>query len=92
MAREAIMQKCLLSPEERHQLFADYLSVCRWVDVYYLWRPNLPDEADNHLVELAVASGASHIVTNNTRDFARTELLFDFKVRPPAQFLKEIRS
>ena len=20
---------------------------CRWVRVYFLWRPNLPDEADN---------------------------------------------
>ena len=31
-----------------------------WVRVYYLWRPNLPDEADNHLVELAVAGNAVH--------------------------------
>ena len=33
-----------------------FSSVCVWVPVYYLWRPNLPDEGDNHVVELAVAA------------------------------------
>lgn len=26
-----------------------------WTRIYFGWRPNLRDEADNHLVELAVA-------------------------------------
>ena len=43
---------------------------------YYLWRPNLPDEADNHLIELAVAGGASHIVTGNLKDFRNAQLSF----------------
>jgi hypothetical protein len=29
------------------------------------WRPNLRDEGDNHLVELAIAGGAEAIVTYN---------------------------
>ncbi|MCU7244485.1 MAG: PIN domain-containing protein [Microcystis aeruginosa WS75] len=41
-----------------------------------MWRPNLKDEADNHLVELAIAGSAGIIVTNNIRDFHNTELLF----------------
>jgi hypothetical protein len=46
-------------------LFEAYLSVCEWVQVYYLWRPHLRDEADNHAFELAGAGGAATIVTNN---------------------------
>ncbi len=36
--------------------------VKQWVTIYYGWRPNLPDEADDHLVELALAGGAAGIV------------------------------
>jgi hypothetical protein len=32
-----------------------FFSVCEWTRIYCGWRPNLPDEGDNHLVELAVA-------------------------------------
>jgi hypothetical protein len=35
----------------------------------YLWRPNLCDESDNHLMEPACAGGASVIVTNSLSEF-----------------------
>ncbi|WP_368500055.1 PIN domain-containing protein, partial [Moraxella sp.] len=38
------------------------LSICEWVRIFYLWRPNLKDEGDNHLIELAVAGNANIIV------------------------------
>lgn len=57
------------------------------------WRPNLPDEGDNHLVELAVAGGASRIVTQNLRDLQGKELKFPGLVAvTPAHFLKEVKS
>ena len=75
---------------ERDDLWAALASTCHWVRVYFLWRPNLPDEADNHVVELAVAGGAEVIVTHNTRDFARAELHFPgLHVLRPGQLIAE---
>ena len=75
---------------ERDALWAALASRCRWVRVYFLWRPNLPDEADNHVVELAVAGGAEAIVTHNTRDFERAELRFPgLRVRSPGELIAE---
>lgn len=41
--------------------------------IYFLWRPRLPDPKDDHLLELAIASGTKIIVTHNTKDFKRAE-------------------
>lgn len=57
-------------------MFDGFLKRCRWVEVFYAWRPNLPDEADNHLIELGVAAQAAAIVTRNVRDVTRGELKF----------------
>jgi len=88
MKREKIRALCPLSTEERGELFAAFLSTARWNEVYYLWRPNLPDENDNFLVELAVASNAEAIVTRNITDFKAAELCFPFKVIDPEAFVE----
>jgi predicted nucleic acid-binding protein len=72
-------------------LFAAFLSVCEWVQIYCSWRPNLPDEADNHIVELAVAGGAAMTVTNNLRDFQGADLRFpDLRMVAPRELVKEL--
>jgi predicted nucleic acid-binding protein len=49
----------------------------------------LPDEADNHVLELAVAAGAEVIITGNVRDFGRAELMFPgVQIFTPGAFLK----
>ena len=90
LARTEVWEKAPITNRERATLWEAYLSVCRWVRVYYLWRPNLSDEADNHLVELALAGGAGYIITHNIRHFANPELQFpDLKIRTPNQYLQE---
>lgn len=85
------MVKSPITAKERMVLLNAFLSMCEWVRVYYLWRPNLPDEGDNHLVELAVAGGAAAIVTNNIRDIQRGELPFPhLQILTPPQFLKTL--
>jgi putative PIN family toxin of toxin-antitoxin system len=87
LGRADLMGKCPLAPKDRLALFEAFLSTCEWVKVYYLWRPNLPDEADNHLIELAVAGAAEAIITNNTRDVAGGDLQFPkTRIVTPKQF------
>ncbi len=86
--RDGIFSQSLLSLVERQTFLDDFLSVCVWVSVYYLWRPNLRDEADNHVLELAVAGGAEAIVTGNCADFENTALRFPgIKICTPREFL-----
>lgn len=74
---------------ERLQVLGALAQQGRWVTVYYGWRPNLPDESDNHLIELALAGGAKAIVTHNLRDLRQGELhLGDLRVVTPAQCLE----
>ncbi len=87
--RDKIKKLIPLNPKEQEELFNAYLSTAKWVDIYYTWRPNLKDEDDNFLVELAVASGAEAIITYNEKDFKKSELLFDFKIVTPKIFIKQ---
>lgn len=93
MSRESIFESCRLHRAQREELLDIFLDSCRWVKTYFAWRPNLRDEGDNHVVELAVACAASHIVTWNTRDFASMELRFPLlRYNTPPEFLKELSS
>ena len=89
LARSQMWAQCPLNEGERASLFEALLSVSDWVRIHFLWRPNLPDEADNHVLELAVAAGAVGIITANVRDFGRAELLFpSVRILSPGDFLK----
>jgi uncharacterized protein len=91
LSRERLFEHCRLNAQEREAVLNAFLSVCRWTTIYFGWRPNLRDEADNHLIELAVAGGASVLVTRNIRDFRGAELQFPgLRVLSPEEFVKEI--
>ena len=87
--RPRILQLCPLTPDEIRRLLNTFYNVCEWIQVHYLWRPNLKDEGDNFLIELAVASNATCIVTNNTKDLIYAELTFEnLQILKPEQLLK----
>ena len=89
LGRSELFVGSALSAAERSEVFDALLSRSRWVEVFYAWRPNLPDEADNHLIELAVAAQADTIVTRNLRDVARGELKFPMlRILTPEQCLE----
>lgn len=92
LSRASLFEGCRLDADERDELLDVFLGQSRWVKTYFSWRPNLRDEADNHVVELAVASGASHIVTWNIRDFTAMELRFPLlHLATPPELLKELK-
>jgi len=92
LSRSQLFQRSPLARHEREELLDAFLSVCEWTSVFYLWRPNLPDEADNHLIELAIAGTAATIVTQNVRDVRWGELLFpQLAVETPAEFMTRWR-
>jgi uncharacterized protein len=83
-----LWQESPLTVQQRQQAVEDFAAVCEWVRFIRLWRPNLPDAGDDHIMELAIAGNAAAIVTFNTRDFR--EALFapvGLEVIPPGQFM-----
>ncbi len=90
IARQDLFEGCRLNLDERNELLDIFLARCEWTRIYYTWRPNLPDEADNHLIELAVAGDAQYVVTRNLKDVARMELRFpNLRIIGPEDLLKE---
>ena len=87
--RDKIQKLCTLSIEGQKELFNAFLSTCNWNEIFYLWRPNLDDQDDNFLIELAVASNSKVVITENVKDLTFGELHFDIEVLTPKQFLKK---
>jgi len=87
--RQQILDACPLKSEEIRELLNAFYSTCHWVPIYYLWRPNIVDEGDNFLIELALAGNAMHIVTKNIGDFQNAELKFPgLTIVKPERFLR----
>jgi putative PIN family toxin of toxin-antitoxin system len=92
VGREPLFERSRLDSAERDELLDIFLARCRWTKIYYAWRPNVPDEGDNHLVELAIAGGAQAIITRNLRDLSRMDLRFPtLRLMTPEDLLREIR-
>jgi putative PIN family toxin of toxin-antitoxin system len=89
--RKNIQALCQQTSVSLAEFLDDFAGICKPVEVWFLWLPNLNDEADNHVVELAVAANADYIVTNNIKDFLQAELqLAGYEVITPPDLLRLI--
>ncbi len=87
-SRDSLFDPKMITRSDRDVLLDAFFASCRWVPIYFLWRPNLQDEGDNHVLELAVAGNASCIVTANKKDFLKSELKFPgIGILSPTEFL-----
>lgn len=86
--RTEIQKMSKYTTEEINQILNGFLNICSWTNINYLWRPNLKDEGDNHLIDLAVASNSQWIVTQNIKDLHSGELKFNFQSISPDKFIE----
>lgn len=92
--QDVLMREASLNDFELHvndvEKFLRFIAfVSKTFDIYFLLRPNLKDEEDNKIVELAVTSQSDFLITSNIRDFKNAELIFEqLKVITPSDFVK----
>jgi putative PIN family toxin of toxin-antitoxin system len=85
-------ENLLLRPAAQAEGFLDFLlSASQVQEVFFLWRPALPDPDDDLILELAVAAGCGYIVTHNLRDFRGAEK-WGITTVSPGDFLKLIEN
>ncbi|MDS3859201.1 putative toxin-antitoxin system toxin component, PIN family [Thermosynechococcaceae cyanobacterium BACA0444] len=66
-----------------------HCSVASHHQIFFLWRPFLPDPKDDMVLELAVKAGCDSVVTYNIRDFVGIEQ-FGIRAVTPTNFLESI--
>jgi putative PIN family toxin of toxin-antitoxin system len=88
LPREEHLRATGLDAAAVDRFLAAYVGIADEVSVHYLWRPNLPDENDNFVLEIAIAASPCTIVTHNIRDFRQAERRFaGVQVARPAEIL-----
>ena len=65
----------------------DICAVSRHQNIYYLWRPFLPDPKDDMVLETAFNGNADYIITHNVRDFRNVPETFSIQPISPGNFL-----
>jgi hypothetical protein len=58
-------------------------------EIFFLWRPFLPNSSDDLVLEVAVAGSCDAIITYNKRHFKNVEK-FGLRILDPKEFLIEI--
>ncbi len=78
-----------LSQKDVAALIDSLCTLAHHHEIYFLWRPSLPDANDELILELAVSAHCDYIVTHNIADFKGVEK-FGIKALTPREFLRII--
>lgn len=79
-----------LSNEQVDTVLDNICALSKFQEIYFLWRPYLKDQKDDHVLEVAVASKTNIIVTHNLKDFKGVEK-FGVKAITPSKYLEVIK-
>lgn len=93
LSRPDNMQLLGLDDTEVDAIMDFVATVGRVTHISFSWRPNLSDEADNMIIELARASGSEYLVTRNVKDMTIGSDMNndDIEVVTPGDFLRHWR-
>ncbi|PSB18210.1 hypothetical protein C7B65_16015 [Phormidesmis priestleyi ULC007] len=72
-----------------NDLLGFHCAVAKHHQIFFLWRPYLPDPKDDRVLELAVKAECNYIITYNLRDFVDVKR-FGLQAPEPAFFLHRI--
>ena len=90
---EGVLRRGNLPSEISEEDISDFIDFLCYVgyqqDIFFLWRPFLPDPSDDLVLEVAVAAGCEAIITYNNRHFRNIEK-FGLRALDPKEFLAEI--
>lgn len=90
---EDVLRRGKLPASISEKDISDFLDFLCYVgyrqDIFFLWRPFLPDSSDDLVLEVAVAGGCDAIITYNKRHFKNVEK-FGLRIIDPKEFLSEI--
>ena len=79
-----------LSHKQLETILDNICALSEFQRIYFLWRPYLKDQKDDHILEVAVASKTKTIVTHNLKDFKGIDK-FGVIAISPGKFLEVIR-
>ena len=89
LSRDSSLQNFGLQKIDVEKFLRFIAYICKPFEIYFLLRPNLKDEKDNKVVELAITSQSDYLITSNIKDFKNAELKFDqLKIITPSEFVK----
>ena len=90
---ESVLGRENLSSEITQEDISDFIDflchIANCQNIFFLWRPFLPDPSDDLVLEAAVAGGCDAILTYNKRHFRNIEK-FGLRVFDSKEFLTEM--